>query len=100
VARFHRRLGEMPLRRLVDAVRAALAERDLDRDVAVLLGGPDLGDAVVRDVEHRHGLRDAVVGKDASHADFAADQSDCHNALFCLTRSFLRAPASIGRHFT
>ena len=56
VAGFHRRLGEVPGERLVDAARAALAERDLHRGVAVLVRGLDLRDPVVGDIEHRHRL--------------------------------------------
>src|SRR4051812_34261425 len=81
VPRLDRRLGEMAGECLVDAGRAALAERDLHGRVAVLLGGLDLGDAVVGDVEHRHRQRDAVVGEDARHADLAADKSYGHNVL-------------------
>src|SRR6185295_4737652 len=80
-------LGEMTGERLAHAARAALAERDLHGGVAVLLGGLDLGDAVVGDVEHRHRQRIAVVGEDARHADLAADQSYRHTFfLFILTR--------------
>src|SRR6185436_10042433 len=82
-----RRPGEMAGERLVDAGRSALAERDLHRGIAVLLGGLDLGDA--------------VVGEDASHADLAADQTYRHTFLFWFDPpGFSRwAPASIGRHY-
>jgi hypothetical protein len=64
------------------AARAALAERDLHGGVAVVLGGLDLGDAVVGDIEHRHRQRIAVFGEHSCHADLAADQSNAHDFLF------------------
>ncbi len=100
-----RRLGEMASERLLHAAGAALAESDLHGGIAVLLRGLDLGDAVVRHVEHRHRLHVAVVGEDSRHADLAADQSDCHTSLLCLPGMPLgkfaansRAPAAVGRH--
>src|SRR3954463_8692286 len=84
MARLDARLGEMTGQRLLDARRAALAERHLHGGIAVGLGGLDLGDAVVRHVDHRHRQRRAVLGKDACHADLAADQSDAHTFLFYL----------------
>src|SRR5438445_5099220 len=78
VASLDTRLGEVPGNSLVDAAGAPLAERHLDRCIAVLLGALDLGHAVVGDVEHRHRLRAALVGEDARHADLAADQSYRH----------------------
>src|SRR3954466_12251891 len=84
MARLDARLGEMTGQRLLDARRAALAERHLHGGIAVGLRGLDLGDAVVRHVDHRHGQRRAVLGKDACHADLAADQSDAHTFLFYL----------------
>src|SRR5262249_17386877 len=83
-AGFHPGLGEMTGERLAHAAGAALAERDLYGGIAVLLGGLDLGDAVVGDVEHGHRQRIAVVGEDARHADLAADQSNRHTFLFYL----------------
>ena len=79
----HCRLGEMPGDRLGDARGATLAECDLHGGIAVLLRGLDLRHAVVGHVEHRDGLRAAVVGEDARHADLAADQSYRHTFLFC-----------------
>jgi hypothetical protein len=84
----------MPGKGLVHAVRAALAERELDRGVAVLVRGLDLRDAVVGDVEHRHRQRAAVVGEDARHADLAADKSYGHTVLFWLTPRLSRWGAS------
>src|SRR3954469_13900688 len=86
MARLDARLGEMTGQRLVDARRAALAEPHLHGGIAVGLGGLDLGNAAVRHVDHRHGQRRAVLGKDACHADLAADQSDAHTFLFYLGR--------------
>src|SRR4029079_795920 len=80
------RLGEMAGEGLVDARGTALAESHLHGGVAVRLGGLDLRHAVVRHIEDRDGRGGAVVGKDASHADLAADQSDAHTFLFCLVR--------------
>src|SRR6202008_597025 len=60
---------------LGDAGGAALAVGDLQRRVAVGLCGLDLGDAVVGDVDHRHGDGFALVGEDAGHADLAAQQA-------------------------
>ena len=85
VARFHGGLGEVAGERLTHPARTALAERDLDGNVAVLLGGLDLGDAVVGHVEHRDRQRSAFVGEDARHADLAADQSYRHTFLYLLT---------------
>src|SRR5207249_11687102 len=78
VASLDTRLGEVAGNSLVDAAGAPLAERHLDRCIAVLFGALDLGHAVVGDVEHRHRLRAALVGEDARHADLAADQSYRH----------------------
>src|SRR6266436_273460 len=78
VAGFDARLGEMPGEGFVDSAGAALAERHLDGCIAILLGALDLGHAVVGDVQHRHRLRDSVVGEDPRHADLAADQSYRH----------------------
>ena len=79
VARFHRRLGEVPGEGLLHAARAALAERDLHGRIAVLVRGLDLRDPVVGHVEHGHRLGVALVGEDAHHADLAADQSYRHD---------------------
>src|SRR5882762_1621118 len=78
VAGFDTRLGEMPGEGFADSAGAALAERHLDGCITILLGALDLGDAVVGDVQHRHRLRDSVVGEDPRHADLAADQSYRH----------------------
>jgi len=75
VPRLSPRLGEMARGGLVHAGRAALAEGDLHGAVAIRRRRLDLGDSIVGDVEHRHRQRVAVVGEDAGHADFAADQS-------------------------
>src|SRR5688572_2202583 len=99
-AGFHRRLGEVSGERFVDAIRAALAKRDLDRGVAVLFRGLDLRDPVVGDIEHRDRQRHAVVGKDACHADLAADQSYRHTVLYLLIPAWAGTPAAIGRPFT
>src|SRR4051812_39946372 len=69
-------------KRLAHATRTTLAERDLHGGIAVVLRRLDLGNAVVRHVEHGHRLRNAVIGEDARHADLAADQSYCHDILF------------------
>jgi hypothetical protein len=90
VAGFDARLRQMAGERLHHAARAALAERDLNGGVAVLLGSLDLRDAVVGHVEHRHRQRHAVIGEDPRHADLAADQSNRHTSLFCLPGSSVR----------
>src|SRR5687768_16355049 len=90
----------MARERLAHAAREARAERDLHGAVAVLLGGLDLGDPVVGDVQHRDRQRAAVVGEDSRHADLAADQSNRHTFLCLLIPAFAGTPAAIGRHFT
>ena len=75
VARLDARFREMAGCGLVDAGRAPLAERDLDRAIAVGFGVLDLRDAVVGDVHDRHRDGVAIVGEHARHADLAADQS-------------------------
>ena len=72
-AGFDAGFGEMACRGFADAVRAALAESDLHGGVAVVLGGLDLGDAVVRHVHHGHRDGIAIVGENAGHADLTAD---------------------------
>ncbi len=71
----HARFREVPGHRLADARRAALAERDLHRGIAVVVRRLDLRHAVARDVEHGDRDRAAVVGEDAGHADLATYQS-------------------------
>ena len=74
-ARFDAGFREMARRRLVDAVRAAFAERHLHGAIAVGLGGFDLGYAVVRHIDHGHRNGVAIVGENTGHADLAANQS-------------------------
>src|SRR5262245_38730236 len=89
-------LGEVPRHRLRDARRAALAVGDLHRSVAVGAGLLDLGDAVVGDIEHRHGKAVAVLVEEPCHADLAADESETHFATSFVARSRERGPATIG----
>src|SRR5690606_27517604 len=83
---FDARLGEVARLRLGHAVGTAHAVGHLHRYVAVGLDGLDLGDAVVRHVEHRHGNRLAIVREDAHHADLASHKAKAH----CLLQSRLR----------
>src|SRR5215470_15665553 len=91
-------LGEVARHRLRDARRAALAVGDLHRSVAVGAGLLDLGDAVIGDVEHRHGKAVAVLVEEPCHADLAADESETHK-LHPSTRcpASRRGPASVGQ---
>ena len=76
LARFDTGFREMPRLRLRHARRAPLAERHLDRGVAVGLGRLDLCNTVVGDVEHCHRDGAAVVSEDARHPDLASYQSE------------------------
>src|SRR5262245_15077730 len=91
-------LGEVARHRLRNAGGAALAVGDLHRGVAVGAGLLDLGDAVVGDVEHRHGKAVAILVEEPCHADLAADESETHE-LHPSTRcpASRRGPASVGQ---
>jgi len=71
-----------------DPARAALAERDLDGGIAVLLRGLDLGDRL-SDTSSPSPATHAVVGEDPRHADLAADQSIVIPSSFRLPGDFL-----------
>jgi hypothetical protein len=68
-------LGQMPGQGLVHARGAAFAESHLHDGVAVILRRFDLGNAIVRHIEH--GYRDTytIVGKNARHADLAPNKA-------------------------
>jgi len=68
-------LGKMPRHRLGHAARATLAERHLDRGIAVAIGRLDLGHAIVGHVHNRYRDGIAFVGKQPCHANLAADKS-------------------------
>ena len=72
--------GFMGLHEIADqhrqALRAALAKGHLDRAIAVVIDGFDLGDPVVGHIEHCYGNGIAIFRKNARHADLAADQTD------------------------
>ena len=69
-------LARWPASRLGHARGLARAEATWSGGVAVGLGGLDLGDAVVRHVEHGDGDGVAVIGEDAHHAHLAAQQPE------------------------
>jgi hypothetical protein len=75
---FDTRLGEMSGLRFVHAIVAARSEGELHRCVAVIVFGLDLGDAIVRHIQHSHRNGCTVLGKNAGHADLATDESDIH----------------------
>jgi hypothetical protein len=104
------RLGQMAGGRLADARGLLLAEDDLDGAVAIGLGRLDLGDTVVRDVEHGDRDRVAVIGEDAHHPHLAAQEPQAFVDMRRRGRSrghqcspatrkrpLLQRPASIGR---
>jgi hypothetical protein len=62
-------------RGLIDAIRPALAVCHLHGAIAVGFGGLDLRYAIVRYVDYGHRYGVAVIGENAGHADFAANQS-------------------------
>ena len=66
-------LGELAGESLVDARGLLGAERDLNGVVAVGFNRLDTCNTVAGHVEHRDGNGHAVLGKDARHADLAAD---------------------------
>ena len=72
-AGFDAGLGEMARLGLVTRLARRLPNATCTADVAVASGGLDLGDAVVRHVDHGHRDGIAIVGEDAGHADLAAD---------------------------
>jgi hypothetical protein len=78
MARLNTGLGEVTGQWLVDTRGATFAESHLDDGVAIILLRFDLGDPIVRHIEH--GYRDtyAVVGKNARHADLAPNKAKTH----------------------
>ena len=73
-----RRLGEVAGLGLGELLGVALAVGDLQRAVAVALGGLDLDDAHRLDAQHRH-RDDLVVDPLLAHADLLADdRCGCH----------------------
>jgi hypothetical protein len=78
MARLNTGLGEVPRQWLVDARGTAFPESHLDDGVTIILRRFDLGDPIVRHIEH--GYRDtcAVVGKNARHADLAPNKAKTH----------------------
>src|SRR6185437_7272937 len=76
--RLHLRLGEVAFGRLGQQRRALGARGDLHRDVTVVVGGLDLGDAIGRRLDQGHRHRAAVFGEEPAHAAFLSNQSDAH----------------------
>jgi hypothetical protein len=72
---FNTRLGVMPGGGFVHAGSATLAESDLHRSVTIGFCSLDLGNAIVRHVDHRDRDGLTVVGKDARHADLATHKA-------------------------
>src|SRR5450631_3500465 len=64
--------------RFCNARCTALAKGHLHGRIAVVVGGLDLSDAIVRHVQHRNRDGCAVVSKDASHANLPADETKTH----------------------
>lgn len=75
MASLHRGLCKMPGGRLIHATGAALAKSDLGRGITIGIYGFELGNAIVGHVQHCYGLAIAILRKNASHANLAADKS-------------------------